>query len=66
MSLLEVLKIFLHKEKALYTSLNKFKKEDRILLGFGWVAKADIENMMNAMDQMKQDSRNLQKPTFTL
>jgi V-type H+-transporting ATPase subunit a len=45
MSLLEVFKIFLHKEKALYTSLNKFKKEDRIYLGFAWVATADYENM---------------------
>jgi vacuolar-type H+-ATPase subunit I/STV1 len=53
MSLLEVLKIFLHKEKALYTSLNKFKKEDRIFLGFAWVARGDYENMQNAMEQMK-------------
>lgn len=38
-SLLEIYKLFLQKEKALYTSLNKLKKEDKLFLGFCWIPK---------------------------
>jgi vacuolar-type H+-ATPase subunit I/STV1 len=41
MSLVEVYKIFLQKEKQLYTTLNKLKKEDKLYLGFCWIPKAD-------------------------
>jgi hypothetical protein len=41
-SLTEIYKIFLQKEKALYSSLNKLKKEDKLFLGFCWIPKSDV------------------------
>ena len=40
-SLLEVYRIFLQKEKALYTTLNKFKIEEKLYLGFCWIPRSD-------------------------
>jgi hypothetical protein len=40
-SLLEVYRVFLQKEKGLYSTLNKFRKEDKLYLGFCWIPKAD-------------------------
>lgn len=40
-SLLEVYRLFLHKEKTLYSTLNKFKREEKLYLGFCWIPKAD-------------------------
>jgi hypothetical protein len=40
-SLLEIYKLFLQKEKALYSSLNKLKKEDKLCLGFCWIPRSD-------------------------
>jgi len=39
--LIEIYKLFLQKEKALYLSLNKLKKEDKLCLGFCWIPKVD-------------------------
>ena len=40
-SLLEVYKLFLQKEKVLYSNLNKFKVEDKLYIGFCWIPKLD-------------------------
>jgi vacuolar-type H+-ATPase subunit I/STV1 len=45
-SLLEVYKLFLQKEKLLYSTMNKFKKEDKLYLGFCWIPRSDNESIL--------------------
>lgn len=45
-SVLEVYKMFIMKEKALYSTLNKFKKEGGLYIGFCWIPNLDNEATM--------------------
>ena len=40
-SVLEIYKIFIVKEKAVYSTLNKFKVEGGLYIGFCWIPKLD-------------------------
>lgn len=65
-SLIEVYKLFLHKEKALYASLNKLKKGDKLFTGYGWIPKAEFPKVLRDIDNMKEKNRNVEIPNFNL
>jgi vacuolar-type H+-ATPase subunit I/STV1 len=66
MSLLELYKMFLYKEKYLYSTLNKLKKEEKLFLGFCWVPKADRENILREIEGIKDKNRNIEIPTLKI
>lgn len=45
-SVLEVYKMFLQKEKVLYSTLNKFKVEGGLYIGFCWIPTLDNSEIM--------------------
>lgn len=45
-SLLEVYRTFLQKEKALYSTLNKFKVEEKLYVGYCWIPSIDNEEVL--------------------
>lgn len=45
-SVLEVYKMFLQKEKVLYSTLNKFKVEGGLYIGFCWIPTLDNPEIM--------------------
>ena len=61
---MEIYKLFLHKEKALYVSLNKLKKEDKLYLGICWIPTVEKERIMNDVENMKKNNENIEVPTF--
>jgi V-type H+-transporting ATPase subunit a len=63
-SLLEVYKLFLQKEKVLYSTLNKFKKEDKLFLGFCWIPRQDNEEILKQVEGLKDKDRNIEIPTL--
>ena len=65
-SLCEVYKLFLNKEKSLYSTLNKLKKGDKLYTGYGWIPKSEMTNLLNAIDEMKNKDRNVEIPNFML
>jgi vacuolar-type H+-ATPase subunit I/STV1 len=56
----------LQKEKALYTSLNKLKKEDKLCLGFCWIPKADAQKVLKDIENIKEKDKNVEIPTFKI
>lgn len=66
MSLVEVYKIFLQKEKQLYSTLNKLKKEDKLYLGFCWIPKADRQKILSEIEGLKDKNRNIEIPTLKI
>jgi len=52
-SLLEVYKMFLNKEKTLYTNLNKLKKGEKLYTGYGWVPKSDMPHLLSEIEGIK-------------
>ncbi len=65
-SLIEIYKLFLQKEKALYASLNKLKKEDKLYLGFCWIPKADVQRVLKEVEDIKEKDKNIEVPTFKI
>jgi V-type H+-transporting ATPase subunit a len=65
-SLLEVYKLFLQKEKVLYSNLNKFKVEDKLYIGFCWIPKLDTEDVMRKVEAIKDKNRNIEIPTLKM
>ncbi len=63
-SLLEIYRLFLQKEKTLYSTLNKFKKEDKLFLGFCWIPRAENLTIMRQVESMKEQDRNIETPTL--
>lgn len=61
---MEVFKIFLQKEKALYTTLNKFKVEEKLYIGFCWIPVLDNKNIMREIESLKEKDRNVEIPTL--
>lgn len=55
----------MQKEKALYTSLNKLKKEDKLFLGFVWIPTADVQRVQKDIEDIKKNDENIELPTFT-
>lgn len=64
--MIEIYKLFLQKEKALYTALNKLKKEDKLFLGFCWIPTNDVEKVMKDIANLKENNENIEIPTFKL
>ena len=58
--------MFLYKEKALYTTLNKLKKEDKLYLGFCWIPKLDNEKILSQIEGLKDKNRNIEIPTLKI
>jgi V-type H+-transporting ATPase subunit a len=63
-SLVEIYKMFLLKEKILYATLNKLKKEDKLFLGFCWIPRLDRENILREIEGLKDKNRNIEIPTL--
>ena len=56
--------MFLHKEKALYSSLNKLKKGEKLFTGYGWIPRADMPHLLSEIEGIKQNNRNVEVPNF--
>jgi hypothetical protein len=61
-SVLEIYKMFVVKEKALYATLNKFKVEGGLYIGFCWIPKLDNQAIMRQIEGMKDRNRNIETP----
>jgi V-type H+-transporting ATPase subunit a len=66
MSLIELYKMFLYKEKFLYSNLNKLKKEEKLFLGFCWIPLADRESILRNIEGIKDKNRNIEIPTLKI
>jgi vacuolar-type H+-ATPase subunit I/STV1 len=64
MSLVEVYKVFLHKEKVLFSTLNKLKKGDKLSLGYCWIPRCELEKTLTVIEDMKKNNRNIEVPTI--
>lgn len=62
---MELYKLFLNKEKALYTSLNKLKKEDKLYHGYCWIPRTDKVKVDEDMKEIRDKNVNVEVPTFT-
>src|SRR6185312_14281364 len=65
-SLCEVYKLFLEKEKSLYSNLNKLKKGDKLFTGYAWIPSADMPGVLRDIDTMKELNRNVEIPNFMM
>jgi vacuolar-type H+-ATPase subunit I/STV1 len=65
-SLIEVYKMFLFKERSLYTTLNKLKKGEKLFTGYGWIPKSEVMNVLRALEEIKENNRNVEIPNFML
>lgn len=65
-SLLEVYKMFLQKEKVLYSTLNRLRNEERLFLGFCWIPRSDNEKVKTWIDQLKHKDSNIEIPTLKI
>lgn len=65
-SLIEIYKMFLHKERALYNTLNRLKKGDKLFTGYCWIPKSEVLNVLRALDEIKESNRNVHIPNFML
>jgi V-type H+-transporting ATPase subunit a len=54
----------LQKEKLLYTTLNKFKVEEKLYVGFCWIPKQDQENILTSVGNLKNLYHNVEIPTL--
>lgn len=64
--MIELYKLFLNKEKALYATINRMKKEDKLYLGCCWIPRTDKIKLDTKLDEIKDSNRNVEVPTFTL
>lgn len=63
-SVLEVYKMFIIKEKTLYSTLNKFKVEGGLYIGFCWIPNLDNSATMRKIEGIKDKNRNIEIPQF--
>lgn len=61
---MEVFKVFLQKEKALYSTLNKFKVEEKLYIGFCWIPVIENRTIMREIEGLKEKDRNIEIPTL--
>ena len=64
-SLLEVYRTFLQKEKALYSNLNKFKQDQKLFTGFCWIPTIDNQEVLMRVNQLKSKDHNIETPTLS-
>jgi len=57
-------RLFLEREKLVYTTLNKFKRQGgSLLLGFCWIPARDVNGVLMDLQQLKDsDPENIQMP----
>ena len=65
-SLLELYKLFITKERLLFTNMNKLKHGEKLSLGYCWVPKADGPDTFDRVQQIKAKNRNIELPNFKL
>lgn len=65
-SLFELYKLFLNKEKSLYASLNKLKKDDKLYHGYCWIPRTDKIKVDEDLREIRDKNVNIEIPTFTL
>lgn len=65
-SLLELYKMFLNKEKILFTTLNKLKQGEKLATGFCWIPKCEQGESFRKIEGIKERNRNIEVPTFKL
>ena len=65
-SLFELYKLFLNKEKALYASLNKLKKDDKLYHGYCWIPRTDKIKVDDDLREIRDKNVNIEIPTFTI
>ena len=53
------------KEKALFTTLNKLKKEEKLFHGYCWIATQDKPIVDKEIEDIKERNRNVDVPTFS-
>jgi len=63
-SLVEIYKVFLNKEKVCFTTLNKLKKGEKLSLGYCWIPKCEAENTKAAIQSIKDKNSNVEIPTL--
>ena len=56
--------MFIQKEKILYSTLNKFKKEDKLYLGFCWIPTLDKQKILSEIISIKEKNKNVEIPTL--
>jgi V-type H+-transporting ATPase subunit a len=56
----------LNKEKALYTSLNKLKKEGQLFHGYCWIPRTDKPKVDEEMREIRDKNVNVEIPTFNV
>lgn len=54
----------MQKEKSLYSSLNKLKKQDRLYVGFCWIAQNDNEEIIRKVTELKVQNHSDRIPTL--
>jgi vacuolar-type H+-ATPase subunit I/STV1 len=66
-SLIELYKLFLNKEKSLYSMLNRFKKEDKLFHGFCWIPRVEKILLDTKLAEVKEThGTKLEIPTFKI
>ena len=65
-SLLELYKMFLNKEKILFTTMNKLKEGDKLTMGFCWIPKCQQAESFRKIESIKEKNHNIEVPTFKL
>lgn len=63
-SLLEIYKMFIQKEKCLYITLNKLKREDKLYQGYCWIPKLDNKRILGEIEGLKEKNKNIEMPTM--
>jgi len=58
--------VFLQKEKLLYTTLNKFKVEDKLYVGFCWIPRQDQHEILRQVENLKELYHNVEIPTLKM
>ena len=53
-SLVELYKHFLYKEKAIYTQLNKLKEEDKLFHGYCWIPTTEKPGLDIKLEAIKE------------
>lgn len=59
MSTIEKLRLFLLKEKDLYSQLNKLKMQGHLFIGELWVPKESVQDLELALQKAKESNPNL-------
>ena len=62
--MVELYKMFLFKERSLYTSLNKLREEDKLFHGYCWIPTTEKPVVDNKLAEIKEKNPNVELPRF--